>query len=88
MATKSNMPIQEIGSKNPVLFSKVRTTIETMFYRNNVIEVTSMKQAYELAKNAHGTIISDLEVANATELGLEEGTKVLMMAPLLDVKLV
>ena len=78
MATKSNMPIQEIGSKNPVLFSKVRTTIETMFYRNNVIEVTSMKQAYELAKNAHGTIISDLEVANATELGLEEGTKVLI----------
>ena len=78
MATKSNMPIQEIGSKNPVLFSKVRTTIETMFYRNNVIEVTSMKQAYELAKNAHGTIISDLEVANATELGLEKGTKVLI----------
>lgn len=78
MATKSNMPIQEIGSKNPVLFSKVRTTIETMFYRNNVIEVTSMKQAYELAKNTHGTIISDLEVANATELGLEEGTKVLI----------
>lgn len=78
MATKSNMPIQEIGSKNPVLFSKVRTTIETMFYRNNVIEVTSMKQAYELAKKAHGTIISDLEVAHATELGLEEGSKVLI----------
>ncbi len=78
MATKSNLPIEEIGTKNPVLFSKIRTTIETMFYGNNVIEVTSMQQAYELAKKAPGTVITDLEVANAKELGLEEGAKVLM----------
>ena len=78
MATKSNMPIEEIGIKNDVLFSKIRTTIETMFYRNNVIEVTSMQQAYELAKNANGTIVSDLEVAHAKELGLKEHSKVLI----------
>jgi phosphoenolpyruvate carboxykinase (ATP) len=60
---KSNLPRQEIGLKSPKLFSRVRSTIETAFYRNNVVEVTTLAQAYELAKAAPGTIITDQVVA-------------------------
>ncbi len=78
MATKSNLSINEIGLKTPKLFSRVRSTIETAFYRNNVIEIKSLAQAYELAKNAEGTIVTSQNVANAKELGLPEDAKVLL----------
>lgn len=78
MATKSNLKKEEIGLNSPKVYSRLRSTIETAFYRNNVIEVTSLKQAYELAKNCPGTIVTDQEVVNAKELGLEEGSKVLL----------
>ena len=78
MATISNLPSQEIGLKSPKVFSRIRSTIETAFYGNNVIEVTSVAQAYELAKNAPGTIITDQLVANAAELGLPEDAHVLL----------
>lgn len=78
MATKSNLPRQEIGLKSPKLFSRIRSTIETAFYRNNVVEVTTLAQAYELAKAAPGTIITDQIVANAKELGLPEDAHVLL----------
>lgn len=50
MATKNNLPMSEIGAHNKKVFSRIRTTIESAFYRNNVVEVTSLAQAYELAK--------------------------------------
>lgn len=78
MATKSNLPIEEIGLKTPKLFSRVRSTIETTFYRNNVIEVTSVAQAYELAKNSKGTIITSQKVERAEELGLPKDANVLL----------
>ncbi|QMS84195.1 phosphoenolpyruvate carboxykinase (ATP) [Candidatus Xianfuyuplasma coldseepsis] len=78
MATKSNLSKDEIGKSNPHLFHRIRTTIETAFYRNNVVRITSLVQAYELAKNAPGTIISDLPVHRASELGLPEDAKVLL----------
>jgi len=77
MSTRSKLNRSEIGTSSPLLFSRVRTTIETAFYRNNVIKVTSLSHAYELAKNASGTIISDLPVHNAEELGLPSDAKVL-----------
>lgn len=78
MATKSHLKRENIGTASPQLFNKVRTTIETAFYRNNVIPVTNVAQAYELAKNAAGTIISDLPIHKAKDLGLQEDAKVLM----------
>ncbi|MDD4212052.1 MAG: phosphoenolpyruvate carboxykinase (ATP) [Bacilli bacterium] len=78
MATLSNLPAQAIGLKSPKVFSRVRSTIETAFYRNNVIEITTLAQAYELAKAAKGTIITDQIVANAKELGLPEDARVLL----------
>lgn len=78
MATRSNLKREDIGLNSPKIYSKLRSTIESAFYRNNVIEVTSLKQAYDLAKNCPGTIITDLPIVNAKELGLEEDAKVLL----------
>ena len=78
MATKTNLPIEQIGLATPKLYSRVRTTIETLFYGNNVVEVTSLAQAYELAKNVPGTVITDQLVAHPEKLGLPEGAHVLL----------
>jgi phosphoenolpyruvate carboxykinase (ATP) len=78
MATKSHLKQTDIGSKSPKLFNRIRTTIETAFYRNNVIEVNTLNEAYHLAKNAEGTIISGLPVHRAEELGLDADARVLI----------
>ena len=78
MSTKSNLTRDLIGSASPKIYSKLRSTIESAFYRNNVIEVTSLAQAYELAKNTPGTIVTDLPIVKAKELGLPEDAKVLL----------
>lgn len=78
MSTKSNLNKGEIGTKTPKLFNRIRTTIETAFYRNNVTKITSLSQAYELAKNSLGTIVTDLDVLRAEELGLPSDAKVLI----------
>lgn len=78
MATKSNLPVEEIGAQTPRLFNRVRSTIETAFYRNNVVKVTSLKQAYELAYNAPGTIVTSQKVLHAEELGLPKDAHVLL----------
>jgi phosphoenolpyruvate carboxykinase (ATP) len=78
MATISKLPKNVIGGQNPHLFSKIRTIIETSFYRNNVIAVKTLAQAYELAKNAKGTILTSQPVFRAKELGLPEDAKVLL----------
>ena len=78
MSTKSNLKRSEIGLKSPKLNSKIRSTIETAFYRNNVIKITSLSHAYELAMNSKGTIVSDLPVHNAEDLGLPKDAKVLI----------
>lgn len=78
MSTRSHIKREEIGTSSSHLYSQIRTTIETAFYRNNVVKVTSLAHAYELAKNAPGTIVSDLDIYNTQELGLPEGAKVLI----------
>ncbi|MBO8139803.1 MAG: phosphoenolpyruvate carboxykinase (ATP) [Thermosipho sp. (in: Bacteria)] len=77
MATKEFFNISEISKTNP-LFSRIRITIETAFYRNNVELVTSPKEAYKLAKNSPGTIVTDWNVYKPGLLGLDNDTKVLM----------
>lgn len=78
MSTINRVSRKNINAKNNALFSRIRTTIETAFYRNNVVKVTSIGQAYELAKNSSGTIVTDLPIHRADELGLPQDANVLI----------
>lgn len=77
MSTKAYYTHEEIGKGKPG-FSKTRSIIEAAFYGNNVVEVTDLKQAYELAKNSPGTIVTDMPVYKPEAIGLDEGSKVLL----------
>ncbi|MCI8788762.1 MAG: phosphoenolpyruvate carboxykinase (ATP), partial [Lachnospiraceae bacterium] len=59
-------------------FSKTRSIIEGAFYGNNVVKVNTLKEAYEMAKNSPGTIVTDMPVYRAEEIGLERDAKVLL----------
>lgn len=77
MSTKSFYSLNEIRDNNAFL-SRTRSIIETCFYGNNVIEITSLKQAYELAKNSPGTIVLNQKVFEAEKLGLNKDSNVLL----------
>ena len=77
MATKAFYPINEIGKGKPG-FAKTRSIIEAAFYGNNVVKINSLKEAYELAKNSPGTIVTDMPVYRAEEIGLDRDAKVLL----------
>ena len=76
MSTRLHWKRSEI-KENP-LFSKLRSTIETAFYGNNVTPVTTIAQAYDLATKEPGVIVLDMPVYRAEEQGLPEGAKVLV----------
>ena len=61
MSTKAYYSRNEIGP-GKVGFSKTRSIIEAPFYGNNVIKVNTLREAYELAKNAPGTVVTDMPV--------------------------
>lgn len=77
MSTQQFYEDSELRKSNPQ-FSMVRSTIESAFYGNNVHEVTSVAEAYELAKNAPGTIVTDLPILHTKELGLPSDAKQLV----------
>ena len=77
MSTKAYYDINEIGAGKPG-FSKTRSIIEAAFYGNNVVKVNTLKEAYELAKNSPGTIVTDMPVYRGEEFGLEKDAKVLL----------
>ena len=77
MSTKANYKTEEIGA-GKVGFSKTRSIIEAAFYGNNVVKVNTLKEAYELAKNSPGTIVTDMPVYRGEEFGLEPDAKVLL----------
>lgn len=77
MSTKAYFKREEIGANKPG-FSKTRSIIEAAFYGNNVIKVNTLKEAYELAKNSPGTIVTDMPVYRGEEFGLEPDAKVLL----------
>ncbi|MEA4987671.1 MAG: phosphoenolpyruvate carboxykinase (ATP) [Anaerovorax sp.] len=77
MATNSNFKREKIGTGN-VAFSQSRTTIETAFYGNNVKSILDLKEAYQLAKEAPGTIVTDMPVYEPEKLGLPENAKILL----------
>ena len=77
MSTKAYYKINEIGAGKPG-FSTTRSIIEAAFYGNNVVKVNTLKEAYELAKNSPGTIVTDMPVYRGEEFGLEKDAKVLL----------
>ncbi len=77
MSTKAYYKRDEIGP-GKVGFSKTRSIIEAAFYGNNVKKVNTLKEAYELAKNSPGTIVTDMPVYKGEEFGLEKDSKVLL----------
>ena len=77
MATISRFERNKITTGN-IAFSQSRTTIETAFYGNNVRKVTDLKEAYEMAKNSTGTILTDMPVFEPEKIGLPEGAKILL----------
>lgn len=55
--------VQQIRIKEvQPLLTKFRTTVETAFYGKNMQEVTDMMEAYNLALNAKGVVVTDLPV--------------------------
>ncbi len=77
MATKAMYPIEEIG-RGKVGFSKTRSIIEAPFYGNNVVKINTLREAYKLASQSPGTIITDMPIKDAESIGLERDSKVLL----------
>ncbi|MBQ8799459.1 MAG: phosphoenolpyruvate carboxykinase (ATP) [Lachnospiraceae bacterium] len=77
MSTKAYYKHEEIGA-GKVGFSRTRSIIEAAFYGNNVVKVNTLKEAYDLAKNSPGTIVTDMPIYRGEEFGLEKDAKVLL----------
>lgn len=77
MATKQQYKWSEIKKEGPY-FSTIRTTIETPFYKNNVYPVQTVKEAYKLACDSPGTIITGIDVYQPEKVGLAQDAKVLV----------
>ncbi len=73
-----------IGAYDSAKFKSVyhaqpRTTIETLFYGNNVHKVLDLKEAYNLAKNSPGTIeLTGMPVYKPSEQELPQDANVLL----------
>lgn len=77
MSTIKQFTREAISKDNP-LFSPFKVLIETVFYGNHVQSITDLQQAYNLAKSAPGTIITDMPIKHASDLGLQKDTKILV----------
>ena len=77
MATRANYKRSEIGP-GKVGFSRTRSIIEAAFYGNNVVKINTLKEAYKLAKDSPGTIVTDMPVYRGEEFGLDSDAKVLL----------
>ena len=70
---------QNYSKENKEYISKIRTTIETSFYGNNVKKIETVKEAYEIAKNLPQTIVTDQNIYKPEEHGLPKDAKILVM---------
>ncbi len=77
MSTITSFKREDINKDNPIINS-LRTTIETNFYGNNVVYVNSISEAYKLAHDSPGTIVTDMPVYRPEEIGLSRDAKVLL----------
>ncbi|KLD59626.1 hypothetical protein WP50_16900 [Lactiplantibacillus plantarum] len=77
MSTKNSYQLADIGRHNPI-FSQIRSTVETAFYGNNMHHVDDIAAAYHRATKDPGTVITDLPIYRATDLGLPADAKMLI----------
>lgn len=77
MATKQQYKWSEIRKGSPY-FSTIRTTIETAFYKNNVYPVETLKEAYKMACDSPGTVVTGIDVYEPEKIGLPADAKVLL----------
>ncbi|MGX6980030.1 phosphoenolpyruvate carboxykinase (ATP) [Vagococcus elongatus] len=77
MSSISQFRVEDINQQNPI-FSDFRVMVETAFYGNHVKKVSTLEEAYVLAKDAPGTIVTDLPVYQPEELGLPSDAKILV----------
>ncbi|UJF14799.1 phosphoenolpyruvate carboxykinase (ATP) [Jeotgalibaca sp. MA1X17-3] len=77
MATIERFEKSDLKKSNPLL-SKFRTTIETAFYGNNMVELLDVAKAYHLSLHSDNTIVTDLPVLHTKELGLPDDAKILV----------
>lgn len=77
MATIETFQRSDLKKSNQ-LFSQLRTTIETAFYGSNMHEVRDIGDAYQMAKESPGVIVTDLPVKETEKLGLPADAKVLV----------
>ncbi|MDD5018446.1 MAG: phosphoenolpyruvate carboxykinase (ATP) [Eubacteriales bacterium] len=77
MATRERFNWNEIKKGSPY-FSCIKTTIETAFLKNNVYPVETLKEAYKLAAESPGAIITDIPVFEPEKIGLAADSKVLL----------
>ena len=77
MSTKAYYKTSEIGP-GKTGFAKTRSIIESAFYGNNVVKINTLKEAYDLAKNSPGTVVTGQTVYRGEEFGLEPDAKVLL----------
>lgn len=77
MSTRERFAEEEITKENHI-FSRTRTTIESAFYGNNVVDVASVEQAYRLAEKSSATIVTDLPIIHTKELGLPDDAKMIV----------
>ncbi len=77
MSTREKYQRHEVkaGSR---YFTETRSIIETAFHTNNVVSVTSLKEAYKLAASSPGTVVTDMPVHRPEELGLVEDARILL----------
>ncbi|MDD2205953.1 MAG: phosphoenolpyruvate carboxykinase (ATP) [Aminobacterium sp.] len=76
MATFGNYKDDESFKK---ITSRIRTTIETAFWGNNVFHITTPREAYELAKRSPGTVeLTGMPVYEPEWQGLPTGCNVLL----------
>lgn len=77
MASIGSFAVSEISKDNPKI-SRIRTTLETLMFQNNITEVHSAAEAYHLAHQSKGTIVTDMPVYAPEKIGLPENAKVLL----------
>ena len=79
MATRANYKRSEIGPGKVGFLQNTFYLLRQHFYGNNVVKVNTLKEAYKLAKDSPGTIVTDMPVYRGEEFGLDSDAKVLFI---------
>lgn len=77
MSTIQKFQSETINNQNPAL-SRMKIIVETAFYGQNVTPIQDASAIYQLAKANPDTIVTDMPIKHASDLGLPEDAKILV----------